>query len=282
MKGKSAVCSGVCPVDHHMTIANLSRSSPTSLLGRVVRWPLRLVPQRAVMTVRSGLNAGMKWIAGSSIHGCWLGHYELEKQGLVAQLVKPGMKVFDIGANAGFYTLAFSRLAGATGHVWAFEPFAENAFNVLQHLRLNAISNVTLVQAAVADRSGVAGFEIAQSNSMGMLSSQAKGYLVPTISLDQLLHDQTLPMPDLIKMDVEGAEAAVLEGARALLQRRSAVLLIALHGDAPMRACQALLQEAGYEVFSLDGKRLAADAAFVDEIYAVAAASPGGVIPQAA
>ena len=265
-----------------MITFRLSRASPTSWPGRVLRWPLRLVPKRAVMTVRSGLNAGMKWIAGSSIHGCWLGHYELEKQGLVAQLVKPGMKVFDIGANAGFYTLACSRLAGATGHVWAFEPFAENAFNVLQHLRLNAISNVTLVQAAVADRSGVAGFEIAQSNSMGMLSSQAKGYLVPTISLDQLLHDQTLPMPDLIKMDVEGAEAAVLEGARALLQRRSAVLLIALHGDAPMRACQALLEEAGYEVFSLDGKRLVADAAFVDEIYAVPAASPDGVVPPAA
>ena len=254
-----------------MSTASLSHISPTSLLGQALRWPLRLVPKRAVMTVRSGLNAGMKWVAGSSIHGCWLGHYEQEKQALVARLVKPGMKIFDIGANAGFYTLGFSRLTGATGHVWAFEPFAENAANVLGHLRLNAIGNVTLVQAAVADRPGVAGFQIAQSNSMGMLAADAKEYLVPTVALDALIQDGTLPMPDLIKMDVEGAEASVLEGAQALLRRRSAVLLIALHGDAPMRACLALLHAAGYKVFRMDGQALAPDAAFVDEIYAMPA-----------
>lgn len=260
-----------------MTTAKLSRLSPTSLLGQVLRLPLRLVPKQAVMTVRSGLNAGMKWIAGSSIHGCWLGHYEHDKQALVARLVKPGMKIFDIGANAGFYALAFSRLTGAGGHVWAFEPFAENASNVLHHLRLNAIGNVTLVQAAVADRPGVAGFQIAQSNSMGMLAAQAKGYLVPTVALDVLIQNGTVPMPDLIKMDVEGAEASVLEGAKTLLRHRTVVLLVALHGDVPMRACLTLLHEAGYEAFTLDGQALTADAPFVDEIYAVPAAGDPAV-----
>ncbi len=265
-----------------MSTASLSHIPPTSLLGQVLRLPLRLIPKRAVMTVRSGLNAGMKWVAGSSIHGCWLGHYEHDKQGLVARLVKPGMKIFDIGANAGFYALAFSRLTGAAGHVWAFEPFAENASNVLHHLRLNAIGNVTLLQAAVADRSGVAGFQIAQSNSMGMLAAHAKEYLVPTVALDALIQNGTLPMPDLIKMDVEGAEASVLEGAKTLLRQRTTVLLIALHGDVPMRACLTLLHEAGYEAFALDGKALTADAPFVDEIYALPAANvlavPAGIV----
>ena len=255
-----------------MSTASLSRIPSTSLLGQAMRWPLRLVPKRAVMTVRSGLNAGLKWVAGSSIHGCWLGHYEQDKQALVARLVKPGMKVFDIGANAGFYTLAFARLTGAAGHVWAFEPFAENAANLLGHLRLNAIGNVSLVQAAVADRPGVAGFQIAQSNSMGMLATHVTAYMVPTVTLDALMQDGTLPMPDLIKMDVEGAEALVLAGAKMLLRQRTAVWLIALHGDAPMRACLALLHEAGYQVFRLDGQALAEDAAYVDEIYAMPAA----------
>ena len=255
-----------------MSTASLSRIPPTSLLGQALRWPLQLVPKRAVMTVRSGLNAGMKWVAGSSIHGCWLGHYEQEKQALVTRLVKPGMKIFDIGANAGFYTLAFSSLTGAAGHVWAFEPFAENAANVLHHLRLNAVDNVTLVQAAVADRPGVAGFQIAQSNSMGMLAKHARGYLVPTVALDALIQEGTVPTPDLIKMDVEGAEASVLEGAKALLRHRTTVLLIALHGETPMRDCLKLLHQAGYTAYRLDGQALAADAAFVDEIYAMPAA----------
>ena len=106
---------------------------------------------------------------------------------------------------------------------------------------------------------------------MGMLAAHAKGYLVPTVSLDALIQNGTLPMPDLIKMDVEGAEASVLEGAKTLLRQRTAVLLIALHGDLPMRACLTLLHEAGYEAFTLDGQALTADAPFVDEIYALPA-----------
>ena len=253
----------------HMTIASLSRISPASLLGRALRLPLRLLPKTAVMTIRSGLNAGFKWIAGSSIHGCWLGHYEHDKQDVVARLLKPGMKVFDIGANAGFYTLAFSRLTGSSGQVWAFEPFAENATNLLHHLRLNTIGNVTLIQAAVAERPGLAGFQIAHGNSMGMLSANLNGYLVPTVALDGLIENGTLPFPDLIKMDVEGAESLVLEGAKNLLSQRKAVLLIALHGEAQMRTCLTLLHEAGYDAFRFDGQVVAQDAPFVDELYAV-------------
>lgn len=54
------------------------------------------------MRVRSGINKGRRWIVGSSIHGCWLGHYEIEKQSVIRRLVKPGMrmKLFDVGANA--------------------------------------------------------------------------------------------------------------------------------------------------------------------------------------
>lgn len=265
-----------------MITDRLSRIPPGSLFGRALRLPLLLVPGRAIVRVRSGINAGMRWIAGSSIHGCWLGHYEVEKQDLVAKLVKPGMKVFDIGANAGFYTLAFSRLVGDNGHVWAFEPFAENASNVLRHLGLNGIGNVTLIQAAVADGSGVTGFQIAESNSMGMLSKESERYLVPTVALDMLIQDGTVPVPDLIKMDVEGAESSVLEGAKTLLSRRTTVLLIALHGDLQMRRCLALLVEAGFAAYRLDGQPVAADAEYVDEIYAVPVANPSTVLPQAA
>ena len=56
------------------------------------------------------------------------------------------------------------------------------------------------------------------------------------------------------------------------MRQRTAVLLIALHGDVPMRDCLKLLHEAGYQVFRMDGQALAADAPFVDEIYAMPAA----------
>lgn len=57
----------------------------------------------------------MAWVVGSAPHGCWLGTYELEKQRTIMPFIKPGMTIFDIGAQAGFYTLLFSRLVGPSG-----------------------------------------------------------------------------------------------------------------------------------------------------------------------
>ncbi len=246
----------------------LSRVPRGSLLGAALRLPLRLIPKQQVVTVRSGLNQGMKWIVGSSIHGCWLGHYEQDKQEIIRRVVKPGMKVFDIGANAGFYTLAFSRLVGPSGHVWAFEPFAENAQNLLRHVALNGLTNVTVIQAAASDHTGLAGFRVAASNSMGALSAEQNDYLVPTVALDDLLERGTVPVPEVIKMDVEGAEALVLRGARRVLHTGQSILLIALHGAEPQRDCIAQLAASSYRVTLLDGQTTVNPAVPCDEIVA--------------
>lgn len=252
-----------------MIARRISGISAESVAGRALRLPLRLIPKRTVVTVRSGINAGLRWVAGASVHGCWLGHYEHDKQALVRRLVKPGMKVFDIGANAGFYTLAFSRLVGGAGHVWAFEPFAGNASKLLHHLYLNKIANTTVIQAAVSAQAGVAGLMTDFSDSEWKLSDEARGYLVPTIALDTLLNDGTVPVPNLIKIDVEGAEAQVLNGAREILRSKQTSLLLALHGIEQLNSCMALLAEFEYQVFRLDGSRLAAGCGFTDEIYAI-------------
>lgn len=245
----------------------------TTLLGRIMRLPLRLVPPNAVITVRKGLNKGMKWVAGASTHGCWLGIYESDKQSAIRKFVSPGMHVFDIGANAGFYTLAFSRLCGAKGSVWAFEPFAANVSNLLHHVKLNGLANVTVIQAAVTDRKGLVGFRISESNAMGAVSETAEAYKVPTIHLDDFISEFAVPVPDLIKLDVEGAESMVLEGARNLLAQRKTALFVALHGEQQVRRCTEILRAAGYDIFLLSGERVV-DPQFVgDEIYAIPARS---------
>ena len=249
-------------------MASLALTPRSTLLGKVLRLPLRLLPKRKLMTVRSGINTGYRWIVGSSTHGCWLGTYEWEKQDIVVQLVRPGMKILDIGANAGFYTLAFARLAGAKGHVWAFEPLAANVVHLLQHVQVNGLGNVSVIQAAVADRSGIAGFAVHQSNAMGAISEKASSYRVPTLSLDDLVRDGVIDAPDLVKMDVEGAEALALTGAREILARGQSTWLISLHGAAQAELCVAILRRAGYEVRLPDGAP-APEAITTDEIIAV-------------
>jgi FkbM family methyltransferase len=210
----------------------------------------------------------MKWIVGSSVHSCWIGTYELELQKVIQVFIKPGMTVLDIGANAGFYTLAFSRLVGEKGQVWAFEPFAENMQNLLRHLRINQLRNVTLVQAAIASEPGLGFFRVSADKHTGSIAKEGQ-YRVPTLSLDKLMDQKAFPAPDLIKMDVEGAESSILEGAQKLLSTKKSVLFISLHGEQQMKRCQQMLLSAGYRIFRLNGSELSEKPFKENEIYAI-------------
>lgn len=252
-----------------MSLLDLADQIPgQTTVGKILRLPLRLIPDSAVLRVCSGVNKGMKWIVGSSTHGCWLGSYETEKQAVVSRLTKPGMVVYDIGANAGFYTLAFARLATRSGQVWAFEPLACNIDFLREHAAMNKLDNVRVVQAAVADKTGLAGLDVAHDGSMGVLGKQA-GYLVPTVSLDELIDSGALPEPDLIKMDVEGAESMVFDGARKLLSRRRALLVVACHSAEQRERCQAALRANRYRIFYLNGEEHLDSVLNIDEIYAL-------------
>lgn len=249
---------------------NWSKTIPSSsTLGTILRLPLRLIPGGTVVKVRAGLNKGMKWKVGSGAHGCWLGLFELEKQAAMKPFIKPGMTVFDIGANAGFYTLTFSCLVEEQGRVWAFEPLAENANNILRHINLNRLTNVTLLQAAVVDHSGLVGFRIGENNATGTVSDEEELYKVPAVFLDNLVEAGAVPVPDVVKIDVEGFESSVLVGSKKLLAARQTTLFIALHGDEERKRCRKILESFRYKIFLLDGTAVGDDALQGDEIYAI-------------
>ncbi len=245
--------------------------SGTTWLGQLLRLPLRLIPRDSVVRVMRGGNRGLKWVTGASVHGCWLGTFEQDKQTLFANFLKPGMLVFDVGANAGFFTLLFSRLVGERGRIWAFEPLGENARNLLTHLALNRVTNVTLVQAAVSAMQGMAGFQVAENNSMGSIAARGD-YKVPTVALDDML-EQAGGVPDVVKIDVEGAEALVLRGSRRILEAGKTVFFIAFHGEAQRRDCHALLEDHGYVAYGMDGVRIESLTQMAYDIYACPASS---------
>ncbi len=219
------------------------------LLTRVLsRMPLlRFLPRGTVLTLFQGRLAGMKWIAGAGVNACWMGAYEPEQMRLFEAAVTPGGVVFDVGAHAGLYTLLAARLVGPAGRAVAFEPLPRNLAFLRRHVALNALTNVTVVPAAVCARTGVARFLPAPSSSMGRLA--ADGPLqVRTVALDDLISGGELPPPDVIKIDVEGAEVDVLAGADRLLHDRRPVLLISTHGRDRHEECRRALAGYGYIV----------------------------------
>lgn len=259
-----------------MPASRLSRISPSSLLGALLRFPLRAIPKTAVVRVRSGINKGSRWVVGSSIHGCWLGHYEIEKQAAILRLVKPGMKVFDVGANAGFYTLAFALLVGDRGHVWAFEPLAENLRNLKRHIALNNLTNVTIVEAAVSESVGIARFASGESNSMGRLA-EGGNFDVPTVSMDEFCVEIGIECPDVIKLDIEGGESLALKGAARVIEQGKSTILLALHGYEQEQNCLSVLRAGHFVLQYLDGTPARDEPLRSDEIIAF----PPGTSPCA-
>jgi len=234
---------------------DISRISRTRLLGRILRAPLSLIPKTAVVPVLQGPLTGKRWIVGAATHGAWLGTYEYRKQRLFARSIQPGMVVFDLGANVGFYTLVAAFSTGPTGRVFAFEPVPRNVSFLRQHLQYNRAFNVEIVEAAVSERVGVANFETAESPSMGRLGPSGT-LTIATVTLDDMVFGRGTPLPDVIKIDIEGGERAALEGARLLLERRHPIIFLATHGWAVHSECCAFLRGLGYSLSGIHGESL--------------------------
>jgi FkbM family methyltransferase len=219
--------------------------SHRTLAGRVLRLPLRAIPDNLVVPVLGGINRGMRWITGAgTTSGCWLGSYEEDHAPALQQVVRPGMVAYDLGANAGFYTLALSRIVGASGRVFSFEPDARNAHFLRRHIDLNKLQNVTVVQAAVSNSTKLVAFT-------GWEVVQVSAYLVPAISLDEFIAAGN-SAPDFVKMDIEGAEVDALEGARNLLSKVRPDFLMATHTRELTASCKATLVQSGYRLTGFD------------------------------
>ncbi len=221
--------------------------------SRPLRWLIHRVPPTAVMRVLQGPLRGARWVAGASDAGCWLGSYEAEVQQLLVARVRPGAVVYDLGANAGFFTLLAARLAGPTGKVYAFEPLPANLEILRRHVALNRCANVTVVPAAVSDRDGRARFEGAGSTARLAGDTAAGAIDVATVRIDSLIARGELAPATLVKLDVEGGELAALQGMAGLLRDARPPLLLELHGrhidgvDIDT-ACRELLRQQRYEL----------------------------------
>jgi FkbM family methyltransferase len=234
---------------------NWTGISDKSLAGKILRLPLRLIPKGLVLPILQGPLRGKWWIVGSGNHGYWLGSYEFGKGRLFERAIRPGSVVYDLGGNVGYYSLLASVLAGPQGRVYTFEPLPRNLRFLREHLRRNGAANVTVYEAAVAERSGTAQFEEASSTSKGRLGSGGT-LSVRTVALDDLVQRGELPPPDLLKVDVEGAELAALQGARKTLIRSHPVIFLSTHGSEVHRECCRFLESIGYKIRPVDGRPL--------------------------
>jgi FkbM family methyltransferase len=133
------------------------------------------------------------------------------------------------------------------GQVHAFEPLPENLVFLEKHIRLNHCTNVSIHRVAVSDRSARLHFQRGDNRSTGQLAEQGD-LEVNAISLDEFVYRDGNQAPNTAKIDVEGAELAVLQGAKRLLKFNPPVIFLATHSANLHKQCCELLYLAGYRL----------------------------------
>lgn len=147
----------------------------------------------------------------------------IEERHLLGRLVKPGMTVVDVGANIGYYLLLFQRCLRGNGRLVCVEPSKENLPELRRTIEINEFRNVTLHEAACGNEEGSVGLR--SGINSGVVQSKEGTYEVRVCKLDNLVVEKI----DFIKIDVEGYEGQVLEGADGLLRRWRPTLFLELH-----------------------------------------------------
>ncbi len=163
--------------------------------------------------------------------GLLSGRYEAHLTAVFEQYCTPGMSVIDVGANLGYYSLLASRLVGPSGRVMALEPNSENCRLLLSSLRLNDTTNVRLLPVAADATTGWAYYATHVGSNGGLIEDadllSHPGTIVPTFRLDDLVDGPV----GFLKMDVEGAEGRVVQGATHLIERDRPVVTTELKDE---------------------------------------------------
>lgn len=267
----------------------------------VVRKAWRLSPQKAYHEIRKRLRrkseprwhlisngplSGVEIIVDPAVCPDWSdisdGLYDafMYRQ-LHSKMTLEGITIWDVGAHMGYHTLGFANLVDVKGHVVAFEPNPANAQRLRQNLERNPslASRVTLQETALAGSATEREFFFCNNaddpRSFGghlaetltpLGEDSYRGFSkarIVTATADTLLTDKALPSPDLMKVDVEGAETEVLEGARTILEQARPFLMIEVHSVDAMYGVNKILQELHYNIEVLEDAPKTPSRAFV-------------------
>lgn len=189
----------------------------------------------------------------------WLGTYEPELQKAIRHWVKPGMVVYDVGANIGYISLLMAKAVGTEGRIYSFEALPVNIERLKQNiLSSNTAVPITVVHAAVTDKDEPVEFLVHESTSMGKVAGAAGREVayetritVDGIRLDTYQSENNIPAPGIIKMDIEGGEVLAFDGICRLLQEHHPILFIELHGPESAKAVAKVLDEYGYTAYHM-------------------------------
>jgi FkbM family methyltransferase len=144
-------------------------------------------------------------------------------------------------------------MARKAAHVYAFEPAPHAADEIRKHVAANHFQNITLISSPVSDSEKSVKFSltnVAYGSRVTESETKWPTLMLRTITLDDFV--KTHPLPDFLKIDVEGEEARVLSGARSILQKNKTIICCELHSEDLAEQVKSILSGYGYKLTTLD------------------------------
>lgn len=247
------------------------KSNSLSRLKRIAKSALHRYPRTVAVENASGRHLRFRVHSPVEEHRTKdFGGERIALQWFTGRL-RPGDVVYDIGASVGLYT-AFTAAALREGQVYSFEPDPAIRARLIQNVSMNQLDNVTIVPWAVGDReeeislytSGAAGFSPSLAYQEARAGAPKATVPVSMCSLDIALHRDVMRRPDVLKIDVEGAEELCLRGALGLLTgrfgQRPRMIFLELHPEflgyfsSSAGDVERLLEHVGYEAVWTQGR----------------------------
>ena len=251
------------------TLLKILPASVIRFAGRIqfklpfLRGPLNFIAQRLSGdgVIQRGAGQGLFFDARGCNPGYLAGTSQPLEQELLMRYSPPGGVVYDLGANAGYYAVIAARAVGVDGKVYAFEPTPALAKRIQSNAARNNLSNLEVIEAAVCGKDGNVKFGIV-GEVEGSVNNSLKGAQtgdaieVKAIRLDTFCRDHRLP--DLILIDIEGAEIEALAGALGILRDKQPVIMVEVHwlGSTFFEFLKDVLAPLGYTASTYDGRPL--------------------------
>src|SRR6266436_5143321 len=248
-------------------VQQLSTSSPlrkiytlanrVPILGSALKnFSRTAIPSDALVwkSIRSGPGKGL-WIHLNPRYEMEYleGDYEGPVERILLVNFRPGTVFYDVGAHIGVFSLIAARNLGSHGSVFVFEPDPSNVLRIKEHASRNQLDAIQIIPKAVCSTVGRLRFQRASfqsSMNRGVLVEDASAAKESTIEVESITLDAVArehDLPSLIKIDVEGSEAAVLHGSEEIFRSAKPLLVCEIHHEQASSDVTRWLLERGYK-----------------------------------
>lgn len=202
----------------------------------------------------------------------FMGKYDPELLKTLRSVVRPGWTIWDVGTYLGFYSVFFNQLVGPTGKVACIEPDPRKLERTRRNLKLNGFQNCYHLPVAIGAPLGEVEFLLSDESNSHLpgtyvgerhlkkiwqeRDARKKSIRIPCISLDQAYFERHLPAPNLVKLDIEGAELHALKHGDRLFREVRPLLLLELHNPDCDAEAWAFSQRLGYVLQRADDRQV--------------------------